>query len=56
METFIDNDGVAPSSLLRLPLANASVCHCENVWLENCPSHFKPVVYIQFFGDMFLLF
>ena len=33
-------DGVAMSS----PLANVFMCHFENIWLENCLSHFKPIV------------
>ena len=32
------------------------MCHFENIWLENCPSHFKPIVNRQFVGDVFLLF
>ena len=37
-------------------LANLSMCHLENIWLENCPSHFKPFVYRRFVDDTFLLF
>ena len=29
-------------------LANVFMCHFENIWLENCPTHFKPVVYIRY--------
>ena len=32
------------------------MCHLENIWLENCPSHFKPFVYRRFVDDTFLLF
>ena len=28
----------------------------ENIWLENCPTHFKPIVYRRFVDDTFLLF
>ena len=28
----------------------------ENIWLENCPSYFKPTVYRRFVDDTFLLF
>ena len=31
------------------------MCHFENIWLENCPSHFKPIVYRRFVDDTFLL-
>ena len=49
-------DGVAVGSLLGLTLANVLMCHFENIWLENCPSHFKPIVYRRFVDDGFLLF
>ena len=32
------------------------MCHFENTWLENCPAHFKPIVYRRFVDDTFLLF
>ena len=38
-------DGVAMASLLERTLANIFMCHFENIWLENWPSHFKPIVY-----------
>ena len=31
-----------------LSLANGFMCHLENIWLENCPSHFKPIIYRRF--------
>ena len=37
-------------------LANVIMCHFENIWLENYPSHFKPIVYRRFVDDTFLLF
>ena len=37
-------------------LANVFTCHFENIWLESCPAHFKPVVYRRFVDDTFLLF
>ena len=36
-------------------LANVFMCHFENIWLENCPSYFKPIVYRRFVDDIFLL-
>ena len=30
--------------------------HFENIWLENCPAHFKPIVYRRFVDDTFLFF
>ena len=40
----------------RPTLANVFMCHFENIWLENCPSHFKPIVYWRVVDDTFLLF
>ena len=43
-------------SLLGPTLGNVFMCHFENIWLENCPSHFKPFVYRRFVDETFLLF
>ena len=43
-------------SLLGPTLTNVFMCHLENIWLENCPSHFKPIVYRRFVDDTLLLF
>ena len=32
------------------------MCHFENIWLESCPAHFKPIVYRRFVDDTFLFF
>ena len=37
--------GVAMDSPLGPTLANAFLCHFEKIWLNECPSQFKPVVY-----------
>ena len=49
-------DGVAMGSTLASTLANVFMRHFENIWLENCPSLFKPIVYRRFVDDKFLLF
>ena len=49
-------DDVAMGSPLGPTLANVFMCHFENIWLENCPSHFKPIVYRRFVDDTFVLF
>ena len=49
-------DGVAMGSPLGPTLANVFMCHFENIWLENCPSHFKPIVYRRFVDDTFSYF
>ena len=48
-------DGVAMVSPFGPTLANAFMWYFENIWLENCPAHFKPIVYRRFV-DTFLLF
>ena len=42
-------------SPLEPTLANVFICHFENIWLENCPAHFQPIVYRRFIHT-FLLF
>ena len=49
-------DGVTMSSPLGPTLANAFLCHYEKEWLDNCPSHFKPIVYRRYVDDIFVLF
>ena len=49
-------DSVAMGSPLGPTLANVFMCHFEKIWLENCPSDFKPIVYRRFVDDTFLLF
>ena len=49
-------DGVAMGSPLGPKLANAFLCHCEKIWLNECPSQFKPVVYKRYVDDIFVLF
>ena len=31
------------------------MCYFENIWFDNCPAHFKPIVYRRFIDDTFLL-
>ena len=53
---FYEGDGVAVSSPLGPTLANVFMCHSEHIWLENCPAHFKKIVYRRFVDENFLLF
>ena len=52
------NNGMAfpLGSLVGLTLVNVFMCHFENICLENCHVHFKPIVYRRFVDDTFLLF
>ena len=49
-------DVVAMGSPLGPTLANAFLCHYEQIWLSECPSQFKPVVYRRYVDDIFVLF
>ena len=53
---YKQHDGVTMDSLLGPTLANVFLCYHEKIWLQNCPSEFKPVIYIRYFDDTFLLF
>ena len=48
-------DRVAMGSPLGPTLANAFLCHYEKEWLDNCPIHFKPVIYKRYL-DVLLSF
>ena len=49
-------DGVAMGSALGPTLANAFLFYYEKAWLDNCPIHYKPVIYKRYVGDIFVLF
>ena len=40
----------------RPTLAKAFLYTYEKEWLDNCPSHFKPIVYRRYVDDIFVLF
>ena len=42
-------------SPLGTTLAKAFLCHYEKIWLNECPSQFKPVVYKRYVDDIFVL-
>ena len=49
-------DGVAMSSPLGPTLAKVFLCYHEKILLQNCTSEYKPVIYIRYVDDTFLLF
>ena len=55
-EYFKQRDGVAMGFPLGPILGNVFMCHFENIWLENCPTQFKPVLYRICVDNTFLLF
>ena len=46
---------VALGSPLDPTLANAFLYHYEKEWLDNFPSHFRPIVYRRYVDDIFVL-
>ena len=55
-EYYKQIEGVAMGSPLGPILANIFLCHHEKKWLRNCPMEFKPMNYIRYVDDTFLLF
>ena len=53
---YKQHDGVAMGSQLGPPLPKVFLCYHEKIWLQNCPSEFKPVIYRRYVDDTFLLF
>ena len=53
---FKQIDGVAMGSSLGPIMANIFMCYMEKMWLENCPVHFRPILYRRYVDDCFLLF
>ena len=53
---YKQKDGVAMVSGLGPTMANVFLSLYEMKWLEQCPNKFKPVFYIRYFQDIFVLF
>ena len=49
-------DGVAMGSPLEPNFDNIFLNYYEQIWLQNCPYEFKPVIYKRYGDDTFLLF
>lgn len=49
-------DGVAMGSPLGPTLANIFLCHHERKWLLDCPSDFRPLCFLRYVDDIFVLF
>src|SRR5678815_870993 len=49
-------DGMAMGSPLGPSFANAFLAFHEVTWLENCPLDFKPLLYLRYVDDCFVLF
>ena len=55
-EFYKQHDGIAMGSPLGPTLANVFLCCHEKIWLQNCPSEFKPIIHRRCVDDTFLLF
>ena len=55
-ELYSQVDGVCMGSCLGPTYANAFLCHFENIWLDECPTDFKPIYYRRYIDDTFLIF
>ena len=53
---YEQTDGMAMGSCLGPSMANIFLCHYEDIWLQNCPSKFKPIFYRRYIDDTFILF
>ena len=53
---YKQHDGVAMGSPIGPTLSNVFLCYHEKIWLQNCLSEFKPVIYRRYVDDTFLLF
>ena len=53
---YEQTDGMAMGSCLGPSMANIFLCHYEDIWLQNCPSSFKPIFYRRYIDDTFILF
>ena len=53
---YEQHHGVAMGSPIGTTLANVFLCYHEKIWLQNCPSEFKPVIYRKYVDHTFLLF
>ena len=43
-------------STLGPSLANTFLAYYKQIWLNDCPDEFKPVYYIKYVDDIFVLF
>ena len=55
-EVYQQVDGVAMGSPLGPLFANIFLSHYESVWLNDCPSNFKPLFYRRYVDGCFILF
>jgi hypothetical protein len=49
-------DGCSMGGPASPTLANVFLCNFEKLWLDQCPPHFKPLLYRRYVDDCFLIF
>ena len=55
-QIYTQIDGVGMGSPLAPSYANAFLCHNEEIWLSECPTDIKPILYRRYVDDSFLIF
>ena len=50
-EFYKQHDGVAMGYSLGTTLANIFLCYHEKIWLQNCLSEFKPVIFRRYIDN-----
>ena len=53
---YVQIDGCAMGSPIGPSLANIFLSHYEKIWLQDCPTNFKPLLYRRYVDDTFLIF
>ena len=53
---YIQVDGATMGSPLGSTLANAFLSHHEKIWLDSCPTEYKPIYYRRYIDDTFVIF
>ena len=53
---YFQKDGTPMGGCASSTLADIFLSHYEKIWLQNCPTNFKPVLYRRYVDDTFLLF
>ena len=55
-QSYMQIDGAPMGACASSTLADIFLGYWEQIWLEECPDHFKPVFYRRYVDDTFLLF
>ena len=53
---YRQRDGLGMGLPLSPTMANIFLCYHEDIWLQKCPSDFRPIFYRRYIDDTFALF